>query len=346
MRSGMRRSLDGASQADVVCPRTQLRRSAGLLIETSGRRGYNSIAIRATSELNRNPIVNRNSTAPATIAKRSGQAMVEFAIISFLLVTILTGILGLGLIFLRANIGVVAVASASNLLDMEISSSEIEGGVDYNKELVEELAAPSPSREGRKYFTETDLVIDEARYRLARENFRLSDVSLILEPILPLYQYAELAPDRAVFHFPGTIVKRTSDNELTVIVPVTNNRDTEHRQIISGWRRPIEFVYWPSGGGTGVPAKASVSITYPVSSGVLIAYRDTGEETAMGDPVRAPISAEISPDSVDLASVFEGAYTINTPGEYGYDSAYAYLTEVRIFQRVLSQSSTFRFREP
>jgi hypothetical protein len=274
---------------------------------------------------------------------RSGQAMVEFAIISFVLVTILTGILGLGIMLLRGNMGVVATNSVSNLLDLEFDSSviDISDAIDDNVQLTETLATTSRVPSGPTYYSETDLVLSPADYRQARDDFETSGRSLAIKSLLPLYEYDAL---RDVYHFPGTIVKRNSDSDLTVLVPLTSGRDSNNLQIISEWRRPVELNYLPPDTVSGTPAKATISINYPASSGVLIAYRNTGEFTDNGDPVRSPISSEVSPESVSLGSVFNADYDIETAGEYGVDSAYAYLSEVRVYQRVFTQSSTFRFR--
>jgi hypothetical protein len=325
---------------------------ADLLIEASGGRGYNPFAFKAAIGPKRVAIVNRKSTTQATIANRSGQAMVEFAIISFVLITILTGILGFGLMLLKANIGVVAVGSISNLLDREFTSVEIEKieGSDDSAKLITALARLTRDATGQVYFSETDLVLEPERYRQALTDFEASGVSLVIKSLLPLYQWDDA---RERFHFPGTIVRRVSDDEFTVLVPLTNTRDDSNLYVISNWLRPVDFTYDPPepppsdppSAPEGKPAKATVTINYPASSAVLIAYRDTGELTPNGDPVRSPISAEISPNSMEVSLAFGGEYTIDADGDTGIDSAYAYGTRVHIFQRVFTQSSTFRFRE-
>lgn len=248
---------------------------------------------------------------------------------------------------LKANIGVVAVGSIANLLDQEFESRPLSNSenISDDEQWVKAIMDRAHPRTGRKYFSEADLVLDAETYTQAQADAASSSVSMLVESLLPLYQYAELQnPTRKVFHFPGTIVRRVDNNELTVLVPLMGSLDDENRYSIARWLRPVDFTYMHA--DAGKPAKGTVTLNYPASSAVLIAYRDTGEPTPNGDPVRSPISAEISPNSVDVSSAFGGEYTIDADGDLGIDSAYAYGTRVHIFQRVFTQSSTFRFQEP
>jgi hypothetical protein len=276
-------------------------------------------------------MVNGTTKTLQPLQKRQGQALVEFAFVSIVLVTILAGTLGLGVMLLRANIGVVAVSSISNTLDQQIDEVEFDNVITLTDALAGNNTTPA-------YFQEIDLVLTAVEYNEARNDFASSGVSLVIRDLLPLYEFHRFENGEEVYHFPGTIMERVSDNEMIILVPITNSRDSENRQVIDRWVKPVEFeIPVPQTD----PPIATVKVNHPVSSGILIAYSDTGEFTQNGDPVRRPVSSEVSPSSAAIPT----GYQLKTPGGYGYDSAFAYLTTVRIFQRVLTQSSTFRAKQ-
>ena len=137
---------------------------------------------------------------------------------------------------LRANIGAVAVASVSNRLDREIDS----GTISDTDELINVLATETRGIGGANDYSESDLVLTPSEYEQARTDFDASELSFVIQSLLALYQYDQA---RDVYHFPGTIVKRTSDQELTVLVPLTGGSDSNKLQIISQWSKPIELTY-------------------------------------------------------------------------------------------------------
>ena len=225
--------------------RPQLRCSADLLIEASGTRGYNSIAIRAASELNRNPIVNRKSTPPAIIAKRSGQAMVEFAIISFVLTAMLMGFLGIIVLGLGSFQNNIAAESAGRLLDQHPSLIKENFAEYFNDDSSDDFFDAVndgwdaiTARQVYRFLNEYEIdesdssrrLYDERRLILSRSewNDRKSlGLSVINESLLGQYIYdpdlqIQGQTEKGAYRFPGAVVEHTIGTETyqTVLIPL------------------------------------------------------------------------------------------------------------------------------
>lgn len=204
---------------------------ADLLIEAFGRRGYNSIAFRAAVEPNRISIVNRKSTTQATIAKRSGQAMVEFAIISFVLTAMLMGFLGLIVMGLGSFQNNIAAESAGRILDghrvfiKENFASHFNdiGSDDYfdaaSKDL-QDITARQVYRFLNEYVVDGEVLYDESRLIISREDWddrRTLGLSAINEALLGQYIFD---PDLNAYRFPGAVVDNERTGQKTVVVPL------------------------------------------------------------------------------------------------------------------------------
>ncbi|HBJ37731.1 MAG TPA: hypothetical protein DDZ51_23840, partial [Planctomycetaceae bacterium] len=176
---------------------------ACLLIEPSGRPGYNSIAFRAASEPKRISIVNKQSTTQATIAKRSGQALVEFAIISFVLTAMLMGFLGIIVLGLGSFQNNIAAESAGRVL---------------NKVLDYDLADAEAVFERLK--DDTDPLYNERFLILSRTEYYDSTFKANLPPINRILLSSFIYDvDRDKYRYPGAVVTN-SDGEETVLIPL------------------------------------------------------------------------------------------------------------------------------
>jgi hypothetical protein len=219
-----------------------------LLIEASGRRGYNSIAFRAAIETERVAIVNRKSTTQATIAKRSGQALVEFAIIAFVLSAILAGLLGILVLGLGSFQNNIAAENAGRVLDrnpvftkanfVALFQADVDDPFAANEDF-ENVTARQVYRFLNEYpFDENEpdrRLYDESRLILSRsdwDNRSNLGLSAINESLLGQYIYdseLEIGSEKGFYRFPGAVVTNQNGDPTVLIplLPTTTNEDAE-----------------------------------------------------------------------------------------------------------------------
>lgn len=204
---------------------------ADLLIEASRVRGYNSIAFRAAIEPIRISIVTRNATTQATIAERSGQALVEFAIISFVLTAMLAGFLGLIVMGLGSFQNNIAAESAGRLLEGHIAFTKANfvnlfQSDDDDEFLDTDDAENLTARQVYRFLNEHpinddgDVLYDENRLIISQSDWNNRDslgLPAINQALLGQYIFD---PDLDAYRFPGAVADNQRTGGKTVIIPL------------------------------------------------------------------------------------------------------------------------------
>jgi hypothetical protein len=304
-------------------------------------------------------VVRRLAAAPGPT--RGGQALIEFAIIAFVLTFLLGAIITLGFMLLSANVLQQAADVAA-----------------------QELARTPASPIAR--FDET-LSDPELGGRLYRENLLIvppgtnpAELPLVNRLLYPLYIYD---PDRNVNRYPGTVVDGPSG--LTVIIAITGDRDPETgAETIKEWRKVVEEVLPPDppDATEGPYSLASptpgeldrgfvaLRINAPFQSGALVSYIQKNADGEIVPPEQAlssdtvtnlPVTADDSAVSGSSEARFpngqtlaEAGYSLSPlpadprfgghahRGEYGLGELQAFSTTVRPYRRVLSAQGVYR----
>ncbi|MEZ6066743.1 MAG: pilus assembly protein [Planctomycetaceae bacterium] len=299
---------------------------------------------------------------------RRGQAIVEFAVIAFLLTILLGAMLTFGFLLFGANV----LQQAADVGAMELARHPDAPTATFQSALT-----------NSDLYSEAELVVPVGTDP--------ADLSLINRLLFPLYIYD---PDLDMVRYPGTVVTN-GDDDMTVVIPIIGpgNRDattapgsiaTTGADTISEWRRVVEEVV-PTGesagpysmtatpaelGGLAQPGMVALRINYPFQSAALVAYVHTDQvgdvlappDTIGQDDVRSvPIGADDGavngaaaatfPDGQTLAAA---GYTLVNPaanpsfgasahrGTYGFGEVQAFLTTVRPYRKVLSAQGIYR----
>jgi len=132
---------------------------------------------------------------------RRGQAMVEFAIISFLLTAMLSAFLGLIVLGLGSFQNNLAAESAGRLLDENLPNT-----LTTSEEVYEELKTSGQ-------YDEANLVISSANWYDSAFRSGLPEINRAL---LGNFIYD---PDLDAFRYPGAVVKNAT-GEQTVLIPL------------------------------------------------------------------------------------------------------------------------------
>jgi hypothetical protein len=286
--------------------------------------------------------------AAASASRRRGQALIEFAIIAFLLTLLLAGLLTFGLLLHGANV----IQQAADVGAMELARHPFSATGDFESALADSAL-----------FREADLVLVPGTDP--------QTLPLINRLLFPVYIYD---PDIDRVRYPGTLVN-TSDDELTVLIPIVGSRDpTTGVETIARWlpvvqeirpdgqdRGPYSLDATASERGTLDPGMVALRINYPYQSGAMVAYmqQDGGgtfvppaEALGRNDIVNIPIQADDS--SVTGNTTPPAPYTLANPatnplfeasahrGVYGLGEAQAFAVTVRPYRKVLSAQAIYR----
>ncbi len=255
--------------------------------------------------------------------KRKGQALVEFALVSLVLVIILTAVLSLGLMFLQGATAQGIAANAREFLSGKITA-------DNNTE--EQIyAALAP------YYDERYLVLD-------RDDYYNLELPRINSWMKPLYQYDH---DLNVFRYPGTVVKH--DDVRTVLIPQVSR--TAGSETITAWLRPVEV-------GNIDSTSFEVTINFPAQAAAMIEYTSSPIDRDSRDPVLAndaTVNVQASlPGGYGFASnstttednpFTATLYSDLNAGTYGLGEFHNFRTKVRPYRVILNGKATVRFQQ-
>lgn len=298
---------------------------------------------------------------------RSGQALIEFAVIAFVLTLLLSAMLTFGFMLFGANV----LQQAADVGAMEFArhpftpTGVFSAGLDDSGLFDEQYLF---CQIGGSDTTEEDL---PAAYTEADYQALQNRMPMINRLLFPLYVYDR---DRNAIRYPGTVVTRDSDSELTILIPIVGfgNRDANTGvENISQWREVVEEIL-PDGATEGAYSVTSTTtgqldagmvalrINFPYQSGAMIAYQqqDSGGTVlrtpdALGRDDITSVAVEADDASVAAAALPTG-FTLATPatdattdglshrGTYGLGSMQAHLTTVRPYRKVLTAQGIYR----
>ena len=282
-------------------------------------------------------------------SSRSGQALLEFAIISFVFLFLVAAVLSFGLLLFSAN----TLQQAADVGAQELARHPEAPNTDFYTAL-----------DNSGLYDEADLVVPVGT--------DVNSLPLINRLLFPLYIFD---PDIDQLRYPGALVTRQSDGELTVVIPIITTSDAASgSQQITQWVRVVEEVTDSTGVGpykldsapTNIdPGMVALQINYPYQSASLVAYeyRSGDASGAVVEPIDAlgkddifnvPVAADDTAvsDSTDFLS--DNGYTLaNTPtdpdidayphrGTYGLGTQVAHTTFVRPYRKVVSAQAIYR----
>ncbi len=291
-------------------------------------------------------------TRAESASLRRGQALVEFAIISFVLTAMLAGFLGLIVMGLGSFQNNIAAESAGRVLDeherlLTTIVDSADGPAERTRAVYDALL-----NEG--LYDETQLILSRAEYYDSDAHASLPEINRML---LGSFIYD---PDLDLFRYPGAVVKNMNGMQ-TVLIPLLKNTDPP---IAKG----IDRAFNVSLGDTPVsddwvgPVAVShidqnryrIVIFYPSQPGSMLnleVERDADGQILSQTPIEADDSA------ISLSDLPTG-YTFDTPtinsnvdastsrGQYGLGQTFAFLKAVRPYRRVFESASVFRLTEP
>ncbi|MHC4880529.1 MAG: TadE/TadG family type IV pilus assembly protein [Planctomycetota bacterium] len=290
-------------------------------------------------------------------SNRSGQALIEFAVIAFVMTLLLGAMLTFGFMLFGANV----LQQAADV-----------GAQELARHPYSPTGTFSDALEDEPLFTEAALVVAAGTDP--------NTLPLINRLLFPLYIYDQ---DIDMVRYPGTLVTN-GDGDTTVVIPIVGSRDsTTGVETISEWRRIVEeiipegemagpYSLGPDGRQGSLPQKGWVAmrINYPYQSGSMVAYVHTDQggnilnptETIGRDDVLnvaataddASVQDATSATFPDGNTLSAANYTLVDPaadpsigasphrGTYGFGEAQAHATTVRPYRKVLTAQGIYR----
>lgn len=274
--------------------------------------------------------------------RRRGQALVEFAVVSFVLLLIVAGLLTFGFLLFGANI----VQEAVDVGAQEFARLPLPAVVEFPELGATGRTSTDPSSattgSGRpnvfahptfkaRIFDEQHLVIDLDADLAPGQSVDdyLADKPLINRLLRPVLVYEELSDGRRLVRYPGALVTNSGTGELTVLVPrVAERNAADGRETDVEWHAVVEEIREagptpPTTLGplsldsqvTGVdPGMVALRINYPFQSGAMVAYRyRRGDGTFAGSPAEA-LGEDV--DNIEVvADDDEGDFGLPSPYE-------------------------------
>ncbi|CAK9036483.1 Tad domain-containing protein, partial [Durusdinium trenchii] len=244
---------------------------------------------------------------------RRGQALVEFAVVSFALTFLLGAMLAFGFLFFSANV----LQQAADVGAMEFARHPAPPDETFQNALA-----------ASELYSEADLVVPVGT--------RSDELPLINGLLFSVYVYD---PDIDMLRYPGTLVTN-GEGETTVVIPIVGpgNRDaTTGVETITEWRRVVEEVI-PAGetagpysmmatldeqGGLGQPGMVALRINYPYQSSALVAYVHTDadgnllsppETIGRDDVLNVPVTADDDAVTGATTATFPDGDTLSDAG--------------------------------
>ncbi|MBM3966348.1 MAG: pilus assembly protein [Planctomycetes bacterium] len=259
---------------------------------------------------------------------RSGQALVEFALVALALVIVLSSGLGIGLMMLHAGITNSVASSSSNLLDLQIQS--LVGITD--EDVYDQLKTLG-------FYDETKLLLSSEGYAAAYDDPQFPAINKMM---LSLYQFD---PDFGGYRYPGAIVSYNGDP--SILIPFVSRAGAT--ESITNWFRPLSVTVIPNVDSSKAPTACRVSINMASQAASMIAYRvHPYPEPNAGDWV-------VADDAVSSNAAMPSGYSLGTPptpleeapsavnrGQYGLGELYNFTVKVRPYRKVFFRDAVFR----
>lgn len=283
--------------------------------------------------------------------RRTGQVLVEFAMIAFVMTLLLSAVIAFGFLFFSANV----LQQAADTGAMELSRHSYAATGKFNAAL-----------EDSGLFDEAALVVPVGTDS--------STLPLINRLLFSLYIYDPDVGTDGVLRYPGALVTN-SDGDQTVVIPMVGNRaPITGVEEITEWRNVVEEIIStnaPEGpyaldSGVPDPGRVALRINYPYQAASLVAYtyRDSANQPisqlqALG--TEGVQNYAVIADDGDVtganAAKFPNGLTLSGAGytlvdldpdpveervDYGFGELQAYATTVRPYRKVLSSQGIYR----
>ncbi len=276
---------------------------------------------------------------------RHGQALLEFAFVSVVLVVLLSAIVTLGQYLYWAQSLQSAVDSAAQ--EIARTPFDAEGRLGLGDLTLvgddnDDSTRPILMFDGKfrdLIYDEKHLVLDEAN-----ESDNLPLLNRLLESAMIF------DPDLNCRRYPGALVTNP-EGALTVLIPVMNDGGTAYR-----WVAPVEEIvqdggvrpYALSGDPSALSGIVALRINYPAQSATSLSYVRQGEDhfvpqvaddtDVMIDPMPARYTLS---DAAPNPQAFDGRPKVHA-GQYGLGQHAALQQAIRPYRKVLSVQAVFR----
>lgn len=294
---------------------------------------------------------------PSSHCRRRGQALIEFAVIAFVMTFLLGAMLAMGFLFFSANV----LQQAADVGAMEFARHPETPIENFDNAL-----------DNSGLFTEAALVVPVG--------IDSANLPLINQLLFSIYIYD---PDIDMLRYPGTLVMN-GDGDQTVIIPLVgqgNRNATTGVETITEWRKVVEEIipdiategaYSLDSTTTGSLEAGTVAlrINYPYQSAAFVAYVQTdadgnpvapidtiGQDGILNNPVIANDNAVTGASSAEFPNgqtLASAGYTLVNPvpnpitgasqnrGQYGFGELQAYSTTVRPYRKVITAQGIYR----
>ncbi len=307
---------------------------------------------------------------------RRGQALVEFAIIAFILTLLFGAMLTFGFLLFGANV----LQQAADVGAQEFSRLPLPPAVEFPDLGTTGRSSTDPSATisgsvpnvfadpefAAQIFDEQYLVVDLDNDLAAGQTLSdyFADKPIINRLLQTLLIHQEHNGQRLV-RYPGALVTNPNTSELTVLIPVVTDRAATGEETTIEWHAVIEEIRSEGNGPlslnssvSGFEGMVALRINYPFQSGAMIAYQyeledgsisgnvgnALGEEGILNHPVPAT-DGNFNPPSpytleVQADSVTDGLRSHS--GRYGMGHLEAFDIQVRPYRKVLSAQAIYR----
>lgn len=289
--------------------------------------------------------------------RRSGQSLVEFALVALVLYLLLAATIELG----RATFGAQALQDVARVAARELALEPLPANVALTFLLDPANAAdPAAGRVQARIYDRRLLVLDLAGDVNGNgiEDGQELDVVFASLPVVnrllrPLMIFEALTDDRRVLRYPGALVEdATAPSGLSVRIPRVVARDADGVETIE-WVDVLEPMLADPNDPDSDPFRldspegglAAVRLNYPFQAAAMVGYMESPDgpfEPNAGAPITADDAAVSDPDGPGLPLADLGAPAGPYAGAYGLGVQLAYGRQVRPFRKLITAQAAFR----
>ncbi|MEM9645170.1 MAG: hypothetical protein AAF989_09255 [Planctomycetota bacterium] len=318
-------------------------------------------------------LIRRSDILRVPLRRRApGQALVEFAVIAFVLSGIVAGLLGILVLALGSFQNNIATENAGRVLDGNsvftkenfVSHFEMDADDPFvATDDAENLSARQVYRFMNEYSIGGPVLYDESRLIISRTDWANRE-SLGLSPINEalLGQYI-FDPDLNAYRFPGAVVRNERTGEPTVLVPllpedlasgidrsfsVTSSDPEFFFPVSDDWVAPVVIekvqggdglqfrviLFHPSQPASMIRLELERDAQGRITRQTPVVADDDDVDDAIGDP---PTDYVLTPPMVN-----ESFGASSSRGEFGLGETIAFLQTIRPYRLVFETSSLFR----
>jgi hypothetical protein len=257
-------------------------------------------------------------------SERCGQSLLEFALVAFILVTILAATVTLGYSLFAAQ----ALQQAVDFAAQEISRTPFPADSDLG---LGRLDSDNPGWVMRdpdfltRIYNPADLVVYASELGINETFQEHMDSRPLLNRLLAPLMIAERDADGTLvrYRYPGTVVTDPGDNEETVLIPIMGYGVNGAESFIR-WVAPVEEIPFVSGSTSHypfslatpppspqfVPGVVALRLNYPVQSGLSV------------NQVGVDDNADGRADRMELTEADDTMLLVTPPGRFQVEPAF------------------------